>query len=133
MIESGKLVLDTSAFSRMRSGHLEVLEQVAAAQIIILPVTVLGELQAGFLLGKRVRENRVMLAEFLEEPFVSVRPTTSEVARRYGELFAQLKRAGTPIPVNDIWIGAATLECGGHLLTFDHHFGRILGLSCTIL
>ena len=83
-----------------------------------MPATVLGELEAGFLLGQRTRENRVALSEFLEEPFVSVLPTTPEVARRYGEIFARLRKAGTPIPVNDIWIAAATVDCGGHLLTF---------------
>jgi hypothetical protein len=44
------------------------------------------------------------------------------VARRYGRLFADLRRAGTPIPINDIWIAATTLDCGGHLLTFDGDF-----------
>ncbi len=128
-----RLVLDTSAYSWMRSGHRDVLDLVAAAEIVILPVTVLGELEGGFELGSRKRENRTTLAEFLAEPFVSVRPTTQDVARRYGEIFARLRRAGTPIPVNDIWIAAATVDCGGHLLTFDRHFEAIPNLPTTLL
>lgn len=128
-----RLVLDTSAYSWMRSGHDAVLDLVAAAEIVILPVTVLGELEAGFELGSRQRENRTTLAEFLAEPFVSVRQVTPDTARRYGEVFAQLRRAGRPIPVNDIWIAAATLDCAGHLLTFDEHFESVPALAVTVL
>ncbi len=128
-----RLVLDTSAYSWMRSGHEVVLDLIAAAEIVILPATVLGELEGGFELGTREKENRRILAEFLAEPFVSVRPTTADVARRYGEIFARLRNAGRPIPVNDIWIAAATVDCGGHLLTFDSDFQAVAGLAATVL
>ena len=128
-----RLVLDTSAFSRLRSGHPLVMALIAASEAVFVPVTVLGELEAGFQLGRRLRENRIALADFLSEPFVSVLTAMPETARRYGELFARLKQAGTPVPVNDIWIGAATLECGGHLITFDHHFQKFEHLPCTIV
>jgi tRNA(fMet)-specific endonuclease VapC len=128
-----RLVLDTSAYSRMRAGHATVLDLIAAAEVVFVPVVALGELEAGFELGSRERENRTILAEFLDEPFVLVLPVTREVARRYGEIFAKLRRAGTPISVNDIWIAAATLDCGGHLLTFDNDFRAVDGLSMTRL
>jgi tRNA(fMet)-specific endonuclease VapC len=101
--------------------------------MVALPTIVLGELEAAFTLGRRERENRSMLAEFLAESFVSVLPVTAAVARRYGRLFAELRRAGTPIAINDVWIAATALDCGGHLLTFDGDFGRIAALDCTIL
>ncbi len=110
-----------------------MLKLLAAARIVVVPVTVLGELQAGFELGQRTRENEEVLAEFLSEPFVSVRATTPDMARRYGQIFAQLKRTGTPLPVNDIWIAAAAIECSGQLITFDRHFERIEGLDCCLL
>jgi predicted nucleic acid-binding protein len=62
-----------------------------------------------------------------------VLPTTADVARRYGHLMAEQKRAGQPVPVNDPWIAAAAIDVAGHLLTFDQDFGRIRGLGCTIL
>jgi tRNA(fMet)-specific endonuclease VapC len=128
-----RLVLDTSAYSRLRLGHETVMDAVSAAETVLLPATVLGELEAAFELGSRTKENRVVLTEFLEEPFVSIVSTDRAVARRYGQVFAQLRRAGTPIPVNDIWIAAATLDRGGHLLTFDQHFRQIQGLDLTLL
>ncbi|MGH9362727.1 MAG: hypothetical protein ACRD2T_12505, partial [Thermoanaerobaculia bacterium] len=79
-----RLVLDTSAYTRLRAGEECVLDLVAGAEVVLVPVTVLGELEAGFQLGGRVKENRTVLAEFLDEPFVGVLPTTPEIARRYG-------------------------------------------------
>jgi tRNA(fMet)-specific endonuclease VapC len=128
-----RLVLDTSAYSWMRGGHEVVLDLVAAAEIVILPVTVLGELEAGFELGDRQRENRATLADFVAEPFVAIHSPSPDTACRYGEIFARLRRAGTPVPVNDIWIAAICLDCGGHLLTFDRHFERIPSLPATVL
>ena len=128
-----RLVLDTSAYSRLRHGYEGVLDAVAAAESVLLPAFVVGELEAAFELGTRAKENRVVLTTFLDEPFVSILPTNRAVARRYGQVFTQLRRAGTPIPVNDIWIAATTLDCGGHLLTFDRHFSRIQGLDLSLL
>ena len=138
MISSGgdvvdRLVLDASAYSHFRAGHSQVLDELAQAAAVVIPVTVLGELEAAFQLGRRALENRLTLVEFLAEPFVTVWPTTTAVARHYGRLFAELKRAGTPIPVNDVWIAAACVDCVGRLVTFDGDFKRIPGLECTVL
>ena len=128
-----KLVLDTSAYSWLRSGHEGVLELVASAEIVCVPSVVVGELEAGFALGRHQRENTMLLEEFLAEPFVVLRSVTRGVAKIYGRLFAALRRGGTPIPINDVWIGAAALECGGCLVTFDSHFAQIAGLEMTLL
>lgn len=130
---ASRLVLDTSAYSNLRAGHETVLDRVAAAEVVLVPTVVLGELEAGFELGTRGLENRRTLSEFLAEPFVAILPTTPDVARRYGQIFATLRRAGTPIPTNDLWIAATTLDCGGHLLTLDHDFERVEGLPCTVV
>jgi predicted nucleic acid-binding protein len=106
---------------------------MAAAEIIYIPVIVLGELDAAFRVGRRTADNRAKLDELLTEEFVRVLPVTADVARRYGELFAELRRAGKPIPVNDIWIAATTLDANAHLLTFATDFDRIDRLDCTVL
>ena len=128
-----RLVLDTSAYSHLRHGQEAVLEHVAAAGIVLLPMIVLGELEAGYELGKRHRENRLMLEEFLDEPFVAVLPLTRSATRRYGRIFAELRKAGTPIPINDVWIAATTIDASAHLLTFDSDFLAIDSLDCTVL
>ena len=126
-------MLDTSAYSHFRAGHVGVLEHLAIADRVLVPVTVLGELHAAFEVGSRVRENRRALESYLEETFVDVLPTTPSIAGHYGRVFAALRAAGTPLPVNDIWIAAATLDCGGTLLTFDRGFSRVAGLAHVML
>ena len=133
MTPTGKVVLDTSAYSRLRSGHLGVTERIAPAPVVVVPVTVLGELDAGFELGRRASDNRRVLAEFLDEPFVTVLDVTASTVRHYARIFAALRRAGTPIPINDVWIAAATVECNGHLLTFDRDYSRIPNFDHTLL
>ena len=128
-----RLTLDTSAYSHLRAGNTRVIDLVAAAETIAVPVTVLGELQGGFELGSHVQENLVALAEFLAEPFVTVIQTTPSVARHYGRVYAALRRAGTPIPTNDMWIAAATLDTGACLVTLDRDFTRVQGLDCIVI
>ena len=128
-----RLVLDTSAYSRFRAGHKGILDLLVRAGVTIVPATVLGELEAGFQLGNRATENRQTLNQFLEEPFVSVVDVTAVTARHYGRIFCALRLAGTPIPINDVWIAASTVECGGHLVTFDQDFRRVPDLEHTVL
>ena len=132
MTGSGRLVLDTSAYSHFRAGHSETVETIAGADVVHLPATVLGELYGGFRLGRHELENRQTLSEFLAEPFVSVLPTTPEIAEQYGGIYADLRRRGRPVPVNDMWIAAATIDCGGHLVTFDSDFQFVSGLTITL-
>jgi tRNA(fMet)-specific endonuclease VapC len=49
-------------------------------------------------------------------------------ADRFGRVAAQLRKAGKPIPSNDIWIAAQALETGADLATFDQHFATVPGL-----
>ena len=96
---------------------------------IVVPTIVIGELVGGFRNGSRPAENEAVLERFLGEPSVSVVAITQAVARRYGAIYAVLKRAGRPIPTNDMWIAACAQEAGAHLLSFDSDFGAITDLS----
>jgi tRNA(fMet)-specific endonuclease VapC len=117
----------------MRLGHPELLTMLASADALLVPATVLGELEGGFELGSRARANRLALTEFLSEPFVLVLETTADVARHYGQIYARQRRAGLAVAVNDMWIAASAIDSGGHLVTFDKDFGRIESLDCTIM
>jgi len=128
-----RIVLDTSAYSWLRTGHPETLRIVANARIILVPTIVLGELSAAFRIGRRERDNVQALGRFLARPDVEVVDANADVANEYGRVFAALRRAGTPIPTNDIWIAATTVHARGHLLTFDRNFDRVGGLEATRL
>jgi tRNA(fMet)-specific endonuclease VapC len=127
------VLLDTSAYAQFRRGQRDVVGLLTAAERIHLSTITLGELEAGFLLGSRVEENRRALRDLLSESFVSVVNVDASVAQRYGALFSQLRKAGTPVPTNDIWIAACALQVGATLVTFDTDFVRFRDLDKCIL
>lgn len=120
--------LDTSAYSNFRRGNVEVAKLLDRAELVGVPVVVLGELRTGFLLGGRRERNETELDAFLDNPVVQVLPVDSETSRQYAEIVAELRTAGTPIPTNDIWIAATAARNGTTVLTCDEHFqciGRV--------
>lgn len=70
---------------------------------------------------------------FLANDRVTLLSVTFTTADRFGRIAAALRKAGTPIPTNDIWIAAHAYESGAELITFDGHFSAVSGLVCTQL
>jgi tRNA(fMet)-specific endonuclease VapC len=62
---------------------------------------------------------------------VVVHSINVETADLYAYIINQLKKAGNPIPTNDIWIAACAFEHGYKLFSKDQHFDRIPGLLRT--
>ena len=93
----------------------------------------MGELWAGFLGGSQLNRNAAELRAFLSHPAVEEIPVDGEVARAYAEIVLDLRRAGTPLPTNDVWIAASAARVGATLLTFDTHFKSIRRVGCLIL
>jgi tRNA(fMet)-specific endonuclease VapC len=50
-------------------------------------------------------------------------------AENYGEIKAFLRKNGTPIPENDIWIAAIAMRFKLQLITRDQHFNHIKNLD----
>jgi tRNA(fMet)-specific endonuclease VapC len=122
-----RLCLDTSAYSRLMRGKPTLQARLEAVDELLLPVTMLGELYAGFQGGNRLAENLSLLGNFRRQPGVVIVDTTDTIAQRYAAIVATLKLQGTPIPTNDIWIAATALENGGHLVAYDAHFEAVPG------
>ena len=53
---------------------------------------------------------------------------SQETSQIFAEIKYNLKKAGTPIPINDVWIAAHTFETGSVLITYDAHFEKVAGL-----
>jgi tRNA(fMet)-specific endonuclease VapC len=87
----------------------------------------------GFRSGSRFKKNFADLNEFLKHEAVELVPIGAITADRYSRIAAQLKLQGTPIPSNDIWIAAQTMEHGAELITTDQHFEKVNGLVYTRL
>ncbi len=122
------IALDTNAYTAFKRGDASIVGVLQHAPCIIVCATVLGELLGGFAAGQRESTNRNELAQFLNVPRVKVVPSTAATADLYALVYAALRRKGQPIPTNDLWIAASSLEHGAALLTLDAHFQNIDGL-----
>jgi tRNA(fMet)-specific endonuclease VapC len=123
-----KILLDSSAYTRFVMGEKDVLEVLSRAKAIYFSVFVLGELLAGFKAGTYEAENKKVLTSFLGKPSVVFLPAGEETADCYGRIWAALRKAGRPIPTNDVWIAAQAMETGSVLVTYDAHFAQVPGL-----
>ena len=124
-----RLLLDTNAYSALMRGDPSVAERTRKAEAVVMSPVVVGELLYGFRHGSRYGANLRQLDDFLEMPQVGLLPVNRDTADRFGLVAAALRRRGTPIPSNDIWIAAQALESGAVLLSYDPHFGDIDGLA----
>ncbi|MGB5156402.1 type II toxin-antitoxin system VapC family toxin [Desulfobacterium sp. N47] len=123
-----KLLLDTNGYVGFKMGNSEIVEYLVQAENIFISPIVLGELMFGFLNGNRFQENMIELKRFINHEAVEEIQIGDVTADRYSRIAMQLKRQGTPIPSNDIWIAAQTMEYGAELVTMDRHFEKITGL-----
>lgn len=124
-----RLCLDTSAYSHLKTGHPATVGIVSESRSVMIPSIVLGELRAGFRLGTRLDRNDAELKAFLSSPVVQILEVDDEAASHYAQIFVDLRRKGTPIPTNDIWIAALAMREGATILTFDSDFGFIERLA----
>jgi tRNA(fMet)-specific endonuclease VapC len=120
-----RVLLDTSAYSAMRRGDQRLAEPLQEASEVFLTSVVIGELLYGFVGGKVRERNLRLLREFLEAERVAVLPVDEETAERYALIRDYLRREGTPIPTNDLWIAASAAQHGLQLLTLDDHFESV--------
>ncbi len=124
-----KILLDTNGYSALMRGVDAVVERVTRAEQVLLSTVVAGELMFGFRQGTRLRKNLAEFDAFLDNPHVTVVPVSLATADRFGRIAAALRAKGRPIPANDIWIAAHTMETGADLLSFDAHFREVDGLA----
>ena len=100
---------------------------------MILPVTVLGEFKAGLFPTRAGDRNRNALDVFLQKATVKVAPITDRTADIYAKVYQALRKEGTPIPLNDMWIAASALENGADLATCDAHFRNVPMLAVIVV
>lgn len=123
-----KLILDTNAYVGFKRGYTQLVEYILQADTVWMSPIVLGELMFGFRNGSRLAKNMEELRVFLSHPAVQIVDMNEITSDRYSRIAARLKKQGTPIPSNDIWIAAQTLQTGAELVTLDNHFEKVPGL-----
>jgi tRNA(fMet)-specific endonuclease VapC len=120
-----RLLLDTSAYAAFFRDHPGVKAEVQEASELFLSPIVLGELRSGFLKGARREENEKELREFLASPRCSVPVIDDETSHRYAAIHDYLRRKGTPVSPNDLWIAASAAQHGLTVVTLDGDFDLI--------
>lgn len=120
-----RILLDTNRYTDFCKAVPEAVAPVTAAERVFLPFVALAELRGGFQAGTLARENERTLTRFLASERVSALYPDETTTQVYAGLFAQLRRQGTPIPTNDIWIAALALQHNLALLSRDAHFDNL--------
>jgi tRNA(fMet)-specific endonuclease VapC len=124
-----KALIDTNCYTALMRGDEAVAQFLDDTEIVYLSTIVAGELMTGFKGGSMERQNRLYLNEFIRKGGKTIIATVGmETAERFALIKDALKRKGTPIPVNDIWIAAQCMETGAILLSRDQHFHAVDGL-----
>ena len=127
------VVLDTNLLIKLFEKQVSLPEDFKRYDGILLPATVLGEYRAGLFNTKRGEESKRKLAYYLSKSSVSTVPVTDRTAELYAKVYQALRKEGTPIPQNDMWIAASAVEHGADLATQDDHFRHVPLLTVIVL
>jgi predicted nucleic acid-binding protein len=122
------MLIDTNIYSHALRGTADVVEVLRGANLIAVSAISIGELLSGFKGGKREKQNRNELAQFLDSPRVRLLAIDDDTAEFYASILDSLKSTGYPMPTNDLWISAVALQHGLPIFSKDRHFKRVSGL-----
>ena len=121
------MILDTNALSAVADDEAAVVRVYRQAVSMELPVIVLGEYRFGIGQSRRRSEYEKWLRELIAA--TRVLEIEEETSRYYAGIRAALKKAGRPIPSNDLWIAALCRHHRLQLLSQDQHFDAVEGLE----
>ncbi|MGB8888491.1 MAG: type II toxin-antitoxin system VapC family toxin [Candidatus Korobacteraceae bacterium] len=121
------MILDTNGLSAFAEGDSALAPILRTAAQVAIPVLVLGEYRYGISQSRHRMHYERWLDEYLPEfrmLDIDERTTVS-----YGAIRAELKKAGTPIPANDVWIAALCRQHSLPLISRDRHFDAVPGIA----
>ena len=121
------VALDTNQVILILNGAGDAGRWAASLWEMCLPVPVIGELRYGACNSSRPEANLHQVEAFVAK--CRVLPADGITAKVYGDVRFALKKAGKPIPENDVWIAAICLQHEITLATADGHFSFVAGLS----
>ena len=124
---SGRYLLDTNIAVQVLNDQLDLESRRGRGIHSLLCLTVVGELYFGAANSGRPDANKQRIEGLLAVcPVIPQDLKTSEI---YGQIRAELRKKGRPIPENDIWIAACARQHGLTLVTRDRHFDEVDGLQ----
>lgn len=121
------MILDTNGLSAIADGEVELEPILQKATEVAIPVIVLGEYRYGISQSR----DRARYEEWIEKYLSAFRilVVDEQTAVTYSDIRTELKKAGTPIPSNDVWIAALCRQHSMPLISRDRHFDDVQGLK----
>lgn len=120
------MILDTNGVSALAEGESALESILRKASRVAIPVIVLGEYRYGISRSREQKRYEEWLTEYL--PKFLILDIDERTTVPYAAIRSELKRAGTPIPSNDVWIAALCRQHSLPLLTRDRHFDAVPGI-----
>ena len=124
-----RIVIDSNRYTDLCRGDPHTVEIISKTDEIYIPLIVIAEQRAGFASGSRRDQNERVLTRFLNTDGVFALLPDEQTTHVYADVYAGLRRQGTPIPTNDIWIAALTLQHDLVLFARDSDFDHIPRLA----
>lgn len=119
------MILDTNAVSALLAGDSAIGEILESKPVHHLPVIVIGEYRYGVARSKHRRRLERLLELLVRESIVLL--VDEETTRHYATVRENLRRAGSPIPENDVWIAALARQHEEPVVSRDRHFDLVDG------
>lgn len=120
------MILDTNALSAFADNVPGAVEQIGKAEELYVPTIVLGEYRFGVATSRRRKDYEAWIAR--GRAFWNILPVIEDTALHYSALRQELRKAGTPLPANDVWIAAIARQHHLPILTRDEHFDSVAGI-----
>jgi tRNA(fMet)-specific endonuclease VapC len=118
-----EVILDTNAVSAVLSGDQQIGAVLQRADRHHLPLGVIAEYQYGLLASRRRKRLQELFRRLESDSIILY--ADRETADWYVAIRHDLKRNGTPIPENDIWIAAIARQHSLEIVSQDAHFDLV--------
>jgi predicted nucleic acid-binding protein len=121
------VILDTNGLSALADGEPGLEPLLRSATQVAIPVIVLGEYRYGISQSRNHIQYQQWLAKYL--PSFRILNIDEPTTVSYSAVRRELKKAGTPIPSNDVWIAALCRQYSLPLVSRDRHFDVVSGIT----
>ncbi|HEV3041004.1 MAG TPA: type II toxin-antitoxin system VapC family toxin [Candidatus Angelobacter sp.] len=120
------MILDTNGLSAVADGDPALEPILRKAIQVAIPVVVLGEYRYGISQSRDRNRYQQWLSEYLSK--FRILDIDEGTTISYSAVRLELKKAGTPIPSNDVWIAALCRQHSLPVVSRDRHFDAVPGI-----